>query len=80
MDCAAGVPTVGTRVGYVADWAPNGAVAVTPGDPSALAAAVSDLLSHPAQLRVIGIEARARAQAFTMDDTINAFEQVYQRH
>ena len=33
----AGVPTVGTKVGHVADWAPHAAVAVAVGDADALA-------------------------------------------
>lgn len=41
---AAGIPVVGTRVGYVSDWHPHAAVAVPPGDPSALAGAIVRLL------------------------------------
>ncbi len=32
-----GVPVVGSAVGYLADWAPDAATAVAPGDPAALA-------------------------------------------
>ena len=39
----AGVPTVGTAVGYIADWAPEAAVAVRLSDPAALARAIADL-------------------------------------
>ena len=74
---AAGVGTVGTRVGYVADWAPDAAVAVDPGDSAALAAAVLDLLDHPTKRREIGEHARARARAFTIDDTVEAFNALY---
>ena len=74
---AAGIPTVGTRVGYVADWAPDSAMAVDPGNGQALSRAIRELLDHPAQLRALGIQARARAGAFTIDDTVKAFEALY---
>ena len=74
---AAGIATIGTRVGYVADWAPDAAVAVEPGDSDALAAAVLDLLNHPARRRALGEEARARARAFTIDDSVEAFNALY---
>jgi glycosyltransferase involved in cell wall biosynthesis len=76
---AAGVPTVGTRVGYVADWAPDAAVAVEPGHAAALAAAVSGLLDQPDRRLALGSEARARARALTMDDTVEAFSALYRR-
>jgi hypothetical protein len=41
----AGAPTVGTSVGYVADWAEDRAVAVPVGDSEALAAAIVALLA-----------------------------------
>ncbi len=39
----AGVPTVGTAVGQIADWAPDAAVAVPIGDAAALAQAILEL-------------------------------------
>jgi glycosyltransferase involved in cell wall biosynthesis len=74
---AAGIATAGTRVGYVADWAPDAAVAVEPGDAAALAAAVSDLLDQPARRRALGEQARARARAFTIDESVAAFNALY---
>jgi glycosyltransferase involved in cell wall biosynthesis len=74
---AAGVPTVGTRAGYVADWAPDAAVAVEPGDAQALAAAVRGLLDEPERRLALAARAHARAQAFTIEDTVNAFETLY---
>ena len=44
---AAGLATVGTAVGYVADWHPDRAVAVPVQDPAALANAIGDLLQDP---------------------------------
>lgn len=76
---AAGVPTVGTRTGYVSDWAPEAAVAVEPGDAVALAAAVDNLLRDPGRRRALAERANARARAFTMDDTVDAFDAIYRR-
>ena len=65
---AAGVPTAGTAVGQIADWAPNAALAVPVGDAEALADAVERLagdedlrlrLARTAQARVIGHDADA---------------------
>lgn len=77
---AAGVPTVGTRAGYVADWSPDSALAVEPGDADALASAVSGLLGSPSRRQALGERARARARAFTIDDTVLGFERLYQGH
>ena len=64
---AAGIATVGTRVGHVADWAPDAAVAVEPGDSNALAAAVTDLLNQPVRRRALGDQARARSGVHDRD-------------
>jgi glycosyltransferase involved in cell wall biosynthesis len=74
---AAGVPTVGTRTGYVADWSPGAAVAVTPGDAPALACGLAALLSDPAERLALGLRAQARAAAMTADDSAAACEAVY---
>lgn len=76
---AAGIATVGTRVGYVADWAPDAAVAVEPGDANGLAAAVRELLDQPSRRHALAEQARNRARAFTMDDTVEAFNALYRR-
>jgi glycosyltransferase involved in cell wall biosynthesis len=47
----AGVPTVGTAVGHVAEWAPHAALAVPVGDPAALAAAIGRLVDDEAGAR-----------------------------
>ena len=65
---AVGVPTVGTAVGQIADWAPEAALAVPVGDSAALADAVERLagdeqlrlrLARAAQDRVIAHDADA---------------------
>ena len=73
-----GVPTVGTAVGYVADWAPDRAIAVPPGDAPALAAAMTALLQDPERRRRIGRAARAWAVAHDADWTAGQFEHLYE--
>jgi glycosyltransferase involved in cell wall biosynthesis len=75
---AAGVPTVGTTVGVVADLAPDAAVAVRPGDPVALAEAIIGVLRDPGRRRQLGERARQRA-AREYDATVvrDAFVGVY---
>ena len=80
----AGVPTVGTRVGYVADWSldaggngPERAVAVAVGDAAAMANAVVELLQDAARRERIAGAARAWALAHDADWTADQFEQIY---
>jgi glycosyltransferase involved in cell wall biosynthesis len=74
-----GLATVGTRVGHVADWDPELAVAVPPRDPDALAAAIVDLLGDAPRRTRIGSAARAWALAHDADWTAREFERVYAR-
>ena len=57
----AGVPTVGTKVGYIADWAPEAAVAVPLSDPVALARVIADLSADDEKRLRIARSAHARA-------------------
>ena len=75
---AAGVPTVGTAVGYVADWADTRAVAVPAQDPDALAAAILTLLRDPDRRASLAATAREWVLAHDADWTAAAFERVYQ--
>jgi len=60
----AGIPTVGTAVGQIADWAPQAATSVPIGNPAALADAIKHLDAHEDdRLRI----ARA-AQALAVDE------------
>jgi glycosyltransferase involved in cell wall biosynthesis len=73
----AGVPTVGTCVGHLADWAPGAAMAVPIGDADALAVAVTALLTDDnARLRVAQ-RAQARAAVEHADYTAAQFEALY---
>jgi glycosyltransferase involved in cell wall biosynthesis len=73
----AGVPTVGSSVGHVAELAPDAAVAVSPRDPGALADAVAALLDdEPGRMR-LAREAQRRAVAIDADFTVTSFERQY---
>jgi glycosyltransferase involved in cell wall biosynthesis len=73
----AGVPTVGTDVGHVNEWAPDAAVAVPVGDARALADAVESLLADEPRRIAIAREAQARAMASDADYTAASFERLY---
>jgi glycosyltransferase involved in cell wall biosynthesis len=75
----AGVPTVGTAVGHLAEWAPEAAVVVPVAEPTALADAVARLLGdEPLRLRMAR-EAQRRALQEDADHTARAFERLYRR-
>jgi glycosyltransferase involved in cell wall biosynthesis len=57
----AGVPTVGTRVGLLAEWAPDAAVPVPTADPTALAEAVAALLGDEERRLRLADAAQRRA-------------------
>lgn len=73
----AGVPTVGTSVGHIADWAPDAAVSVPVGDALALAREIAALATdEPRRLRIVHA-AQQRAVAIDADYTAAAFERIY---
>ena len=76
---AAGLATVGTAVGHIADWAAAGerAVAVPVGDAPALGAAILALLRDPERRRRIAEHARAWAIAHDVDWSARQFDQLY---
>lgn len=75
----AGVPTVGTCVGHIAEWAPRAALAVPVGDSAAMAGAVAQIL-HDEELRLgIAREAQRRALAEDADYTAACFHALYAR-
>ena len=73
----AGVPTVGTAVGEIADWAPQAALAAPVGDPAALAAQVAALLGDEELRLRIAHEAWRRATRENADSTAAAFGALY---
>jgi glycosyltransferase involved in cell wall biosynthesis len=74
---AAGVPVIGTRKGYVADWAPDRAVAIDHPNAEATADAISSLHRDPS--RVIAMTEKAKAWALERDASWVAarFEELY---
>lgn len=74
---AVGVPTVGTAVGHIAEWAPEAAIAVPVGDDEALAAALDRVLrDEPLRLR-LAQAAWLRALREDADYTAACFERLY---
>lgn len=79
MEAAAcGLAIVGTRVGYVADWAPEAAVAVDPQDGAALAAAIGEVLADDIRRAELGSNARGLAASHDVGWTVEQLEQLYQ--
>jgi len=76
---AVGVPTVGTAVGHIAEWAPAAALAVPVGDASALADAIRRLLADEELRLRLAAGAQLRALCEDADHTARAFEALYLR-
>jgi glycosyltransferase involved in cell wall biosynthesis len=74
---SAGVPVVGSAVGYVADWAPDRAVAVSPGHHGELANAIVGLLNDPERRTALSTAAAAWARRHDADWTAKQFEDLY---
>jgi glycosyltransferase involved in cell wall biosynthesis len=72
-----GVPTVGTAVGHIAEWAPEAAVAVPVRDPERLAAETQALLLDDERRLALAHEAQRRALACDADWTAHRFESLY---
>jgi glycosyltransferase involved in cell wall biosynthesis len=74
---ACGLATVGTHVGYLADWSPGRAIAVAPGDPLALADGIASLLADPSKRHRLASAAREWTLAHDADWTATQFERLY---
>jgi glycosyltransferase involved in cell wall biosynthesis len=74
---ASSLPTIGSAVGYVADWSPYAAYAVPAGDETALADGILTLLGDPAQRERLAHEAARRARAQDADWSAGAMERLY---
>jgi len=75
----AGVPTVGTRVGHVAEWSPSAAVAVDVGDADALAAAIRSLVLDEERRLQVAQQAWRRGTAEDADFTAARFQALYEQ-
>ena len=73
----AGVPTVGTHVGHIADHSPDAASSVPVGDPAALAEAIRDLASDEARRLQLAAAAQAIAVRHDADFTARTFLETY---
>jgi glycosyltransferase involved in cell wall biosynthesis len=73
----AGVPTVGTAVGHVAEWAPAAAAAVPVGDWGALAHATLAVLGDEERRLRLAREAWRRATQQDADYTARGFRSIY---
>ena len=73
----AGVPTVGTKVGHLAEWAPLAARVVSPRDSAALAQTIIDLLSDEDERMAIALRAQERALAGHADITTGRYREIY---
>jgi glycosyltransferase involved in cell wall biosynthesis len=76
---AAGVPTVGTDVGIVAEMAPRAAHAVPLRDPQALAKGIVELLDCPERRESLARAAQDFAQTYNADWTCTQFEALYKQ-
>jgi glycosyltransferase involved in cell wall biosynthesis len=72
-----GVPTIGTRVGHIADQAPHAALAVPIRDPAALADAIDMLASDEEHRLRLAWAAQAFAVQNDAASTAHAFETIY---
>jgi glycosyltransferase involved in cell wall biosynthesis len=76
---AAGLPVVASRVGEIPDILDDGGFGrlVPPGDPTALASALADVLSDPARRRLWGERASEAARRFSLTRTIQQYETIF---
>lgn len=72
-----GVPTVGTAVGHIADWAPEAALAVPVGDAAALAGQTAALLHDEEHRLEIAAAAQRRAACLDADAAARRVEDIY---
>jgi len=75
---AVGVPTVGTAVGQIADWAPRAALAAPVGEPGMLAQHVAALIRDEDLRLRIAHEAWMCATRENADFSARCFESIYQ--
>jgi len=73
-----GVPTVGTAVGHIADWAPRAAVAVPLQDPGALAGAIARVAADEEERLRLAAAARQEAEAHDADLTARRTRELYE--
>ena len=75
---AAGLPVLGTRVGYVADWAPDGAEALDDASPTQLARAIERLLADPPRRAGLARDALAFVRDHDVEWSAVELERLYE--
>ena len=73
----AGIPTVGTAVGHIAEWAPQAALAAPVRDAAELARLIAMLLVDDSHRVRLAVEAQRCALREDADYTARCFEQIY---
>jgi glycosyltransferase involved in cell wall biosynthesis len=73
----AGVPTIGTSVGHIADFAPDAAIAVPVGDSDAMAEAIHRLAADEEERLRLAYAAQRRAIGKDADATSGGFRRLY---
>ena len=73
----AGVPTVGTNVGHLAEWAPVAARVAPPRDSAALAQAIIEVLADEDLRMALARAAQERALAAHADITTRRYREIY---
>ena len=73
----AGVPTAGTKVGHLAEWAPLAARVASPRDSAGLAEAIIDLLADEGARMAVALRAQEWALADHADITTRRYRQIY---
>ncbi|MDR7440453.1 MAG: glycosyltransferase, partial [Armatimonadota bacterium] len=78
---AAGKPVVASAVSGLVDVVrpDRNGVLVPPGDPEALARAVTDLFLHPERMREFGRAARQDAEVYGVEAMVDRLEALYER-
>jgi glycosyltransferase involved in cell wall biosynthesis len=74
---ASGVPTIGTNVGFLSDWAPGAARVVAIGDSIGLANGIADLLADEEQRLLLASRAQEKAVAENADVTALRIRNLY---
>ncbi|HEY9107210.1 MAG TPA: glycosyltransferase family 4 protein [Roseateles sp.] len=72
-----GVPSLGTKVGHLAEWAPHAALVVSPGDAAGLAALIARVAADEDMRLQLAREAQRRALAEDADQCHARFERLY---
>lgn len=75
----AGVPTVGTGVGHLLEWAPSAALAVPTGDWAGLAEALRQVLADDELRLRLAWSAQCRAVREDAEHTVRSFNALYRR-